>query len=719
MAAPSRRLTLPLRIACIVAIALAAEIFLFNVNFWTTLGNDPVVLTDDATVIDSADDALEFTDLDTPVSNIRITFADDQADQPVYANYSITDDGTSEAYDLPAVEMLPSNSTSCTQNLHAYGNLTSLRITFPQSSAYNEDSGEQLQQNSYPLTIESIELDTVRPFSFNLLRFALLAGILLLLYALRPKSALHRLPALDTGRMARGARGTALALALGLVCVGVLSHANWVSIATPFYNADDWDGSAPVTLIQQDWYWDYGNSEYDELAHSLAQGSLSLDLSVPDWLSQVDDPYDPGIRDQMGAQTGEWAMGDAAYYDGSYYVYFGIVPELLCYLPFYLITGCDLPNALAVLVGALLFTVGLFALLRACVRRWFPRTSLGVFLLVYAGVFACSGLLFGLSRPTLYQVPFAFARAFVVWGLFLWLRGLEATGNRSRIAFVAGGSLCMALVAGCRPQFLLFALFAIPLAIALWRRGKGNRAAPLCAIAVPFALVALGLMWYNAVRFGSPFDFGASRNLAGNNMTLRGNDPARLVDGLFAYFIQPAQATTSFPFLQVADASTTYEGMTIIEPMAGGVLACQPFLWTALAAAGTRRRRPLLFWTVAALAAAAVVLCCFDIQASGILGRYYQDFSLFLAFAAALATLSWFGSPTADSPTGPDKPDAMVAPAREQSLPLKLLYAATAATMAYFLLVFFLSFDNSACNTMAGSDPATWEYLRQTFCWWL
>lgn len=29
-------------------------------------------------------------------------------------------------------------------------------------------------------------------------------------------------------------------------------------------------------------------------------------------------------------------------------------------------------------------------------------------------------------------------------------------------------------------------------------------------------------MWYNAARFGSPFDFGANYNLTSNDMTRRG-----------------------------------------------------------------------------------------------------------------------------------------------------------------------------------------------------
>ena len=85
----------------------------------------------------------------------------------------------------------------------------------------------------------------------------------------------------------------------------------------------------------------------------------------------------------------------------------------------------------------------------------------------------------------------------------------------------------MALVAGCRPQMVLFAALALPI---LWPRyitekrlcsragAQGKRA----AFILPVVLVAVGLMWYNAARFGSPFDFGANYNLTSNDMTRRG-----------------------------------------------------------------------------------------------------------------------------------------------------------------------------------------------------
>lgn len=55
-------------------------------------------------------------------------------------------------------------------------------------------------------------------------------------------------------------------------------------------------------------------------------------------LLQMDNPYDPQARVDLGVDY-RW---DTAYYHGHYYMYFGVVPVFLLFLPFRLITGMSL-----------------------------------------------------------------------------------------------------------------------------------------------------------------------------------------------------------------------------------------------------------------------------------------------------------------------------------------------------------------------------------------
>ena len=58
------------------------------------------------------------------------------------------------------------------------------------------------------------------------------------------------------------------------------------------------------------------------------------------------------------SEAGEWYNWDHAYYKGKYYVYFGVVPAILFYLPYYVITGTHLHNHVLIFFLSLFFTAG-------------------------------------------------------------------------------------------------------------------------------------------------------------------------------------------------------------------------------------------------------------------------------------------------------------------------------------------------------------------------
>ena len=158
--------------------------------------------------------------------------------------------------------------------------------------------------------------------------------------------------------------------------------------------------------------------QYAELAKSFTQGKLYLNAEPPSYLQSMDDPYDKGSRDEMQKQTGESYLFDVAYYQGHYYVYFGVVPVLLFYLPFYICTGANFPTAIGVLIMGILFILGLTVLLDRFARYHFKRVSLGLFLLLQIPLVMCSSILYLCKFPTFYSLPIVCAIAFAVWGLY-------------------------------------------------------------------------------------------------------------------------------------------------------------------------------------------------------------------------------------------------------------------------------------------------------------
>ena len=632
-------------VVVLVLIALLLETFLFNINYFRTAGysttnlNNRLTLTqttDEQYRITEANHVIEFTNLNSEVHNLWLNFDYRQAAQQLTVKIQFTDDAHQTYFDtteytigVPGVEV----NTLCDEsefiNLNTTGLVKNLKITI---------TGEDI---SYPVILSDVAINAREPFHFNMTRFLLTLGVLALIYIFRPKSVIYRIHIVKDPGKSKAAIICAVAVEIVLLSSYFFMGSNLVGIATSTYNSGSWDGSSIVNSYPVG---GKNSQQYAELARAMAKGQLYLDETPPEWLQNMDDPYDKGARDELQKETGEEYLFDVAYHDGKYYVYFGVVPVLLFYLPCYLTTGADFPTAMGVLFAVIMFVLGCSALLDRFARYHFKRVSLGLYLLLQIPLVMCCGILYLLKFPTFYSLPISLALAFSVWGLYLWMRG---RASEKPCGWYLGGSLCMALVAGCRPQLLVISLVAFPL---FWRAYITKRkiltrrgAIEFACLIAPYLVVAAGIMLYNRARFGGFTDFGANYNLTVNDMTKRGWNIGRLAPALFAYLLQPATVTGVFPFVQAAQFDTTYLGQTIKEVTFGGVLVCLPVLWVLpfakriLALRFRTRSTRTIAGVIIALLTGGVILTIVDAEMAGILQRYFADFSfLFLASAVLL-----------------------------------------------------------------------------------
>ncbi len=633
----------------ILALALGAEVFLFNINFYRTLGYEPVDLTSQLHLpktdeglyrLTMEDHVMDFRDLNCEVHNLYLDFDPEQPAQNLPVKIQFTDeahltffDSTDYTEGVPLVDVATNGSQSKFINLNTAGKVGSLRI---------EVMGED---TTYPIYIEQVLINVPRPFYFNSTRFLAVLLIISVVYLFRPKSGIYRIDMRENpvrSKVAIVATVAVEAVALSMFC---LYGSNLVGVATSSYNYGAWDGHSIVNTFEVG-----GDNaqQYAELARSMAEGKLYLEEEPPQWLQEMEDPYDKGARDEAQKQSGEPYLFDVAYHDGHYYVYFGVVPVILFYLPFYLLTGANFPTAIGVLAMAIAFMLGCSALLDRFSRYNFKSVSLGLYLLLQVPLVCCCGILYLVKFPTFYSFPIMCGLAFSVWGLYFWMRG--RTSRRPELCYFAG-SLCMALVLGCRPQLVLLSCLAFPL---FWRpfiteghiRTREGMRQFACLVA-PYLLVGLAIMGYNAARFGSPFNFGANYNLTVNDMTKRGWQIGRLAPALFAYFLQPPCADGVFPFLVAEPFATTYMGQTVKEATFGGIFACLPVLWLLpfaprlLRFRRTSRRTRTVFGVICVLLASGVIIALLDAEMAGILQRYYADFSfMFLAAVVLLVFIA-------------------------------------------------------------------------------
>lgn len=628
----------------IIAIALFLETFVFNYSHFASSGQNFISLnnrltlqqtTDEQFKLTESDHVMVFNNLNTEVNSVRIDFDSSQPAQSLQVKIQFTDEAHQTYFDttdytvgIPVVTVVTNSDASEYINLNTTGLTDNLRI---------EVTGEKV---NYPIKIHGVYLNQQHPFVFNGTRFALTLFVLALIAIFRPKSPIYRYYLAEHPVKSKVAIVAAVFIQVYLIATFLFFGSNLVGVATQNYNSGSWNPNSIVTSYDVSG----GSSlQYAELAKAMAHGQLYLEVDPPQWLKDMSDPYDKGARDELQKQVGGTYLNDVAYYEGHYYVYFGVVPVFMFYLPFYVLTGANFPTAIGVLIACIAFVLGCSVLLDRFARYHFKRVSLGLYLLLQIPLVLCCGILYLIKFPTFYSLPIMLGLAFSVWGLYFWMRG---RASERSCGWYLAGSLCMALVVGCRPQLVVLSLLAIPL---FWRlfiterhilTKQGMR--EFACLLAPYFVIAALLMTYNYLRFGSLTDFGANYNLTVNDMTKRGFVAGRIPPAFFTYFLQPPTATGIFPFLQAAPFETTYMGQTIKEVTFGGIFACLPVLWVLPFAVRIlklriqQRSTRTIAGVILVLLASGFLVALMDAEVAGLLQRYYADFSFMFLTAAVL-----------------------------------------------------------------------------------
>lgn len=471
---------------------------------------------------------------------------------------------------------------------------------------------------------DSIHANPVIPFEINPWRLLVELAFAAFFVLFRPRSGIYRMR-VDERRVRQNLAIAGYVVAWSAIIVAI------ARFAMP----------KPSGLNTGFMHWvDYG--QYQRLADALIHGHTWLDLKVDPALTTMANPYDYFARRSIAADGTHTFYWDHAYYNGHYYCYFGVVPALLTFVPFQLVTGHWMPTWAAMGVFTTLAVVFGTLLVRRLARDYFPKASLGVVWLVIIGFNVATNLFVYVYSPNFYGMPINCSIAVTLVGLWFWQVSKRPDGTVNPW-LIAAGSLCMALNFGSRPQFMAAWLLAFPL---FWPQITKLRTlfsrkglAPTIAAFVPFALVIPPLLAYNYVRFGSLFDFGQNYNLTGFDMTTRSSSPYTVLPDLFNQWFQQVDTAMRFPFIMQVD--TTMAGPN--EPSIGGYFAIYPLALFALLFVLVRRQlRAHGVWamTVMMMALTAVV-ALFDCYKCGTAMRYYGDFAYLVMLSALFVVLAY------------------------------------------------------------------------------
>jgi tetratricopeptide (TPR) repeat protein len=317
------------------------------------------------------------------------------------------------------------------------------------------------------------------------------------------------------------------------------------------------------------------NSYYNLLVQGFRAGHLSVNREVP---PDLGDPAKMKWEQNYG-------LDDLSYYKGKLYLYFGVTPVLVLFWPYAALTGHYLLHKEAVVI---FFSAGFLAgagLLWSVWRRYFKETGLGVLL---AGTLALGLGNFVpaiLARCDVYEVAVSCGYALTMLALGgIWC---ALHDERRRWRWVAAASLAYGLAVGARPSLLLGAVVLLAPAVQAWREKR--RLWPLLmAAGVPMVLIGVGLMFYNALRFGDPLEFGQRYQLpltAHQQFSLR-----YLWFNFRVGFLEPAHWSGRFPFVDNIVSPAQPAGYYQLVD-AFGILTNIPMVWLALAAPLAWRNR--------------------------------------------------------------------------------------------------------------------------------
>lgn len=358
------------------------------------------------------------------------------------------------------------------------------------------------------------------------------------LFAVRPGSRLNG-PTIQTAGRPQRAAILVLVLLLILLCV------------LPMGLSPIWNGQEP----------DHRN-QYEVMAESILDGHLYLDYGAVDpKLLAMEDPYDAALRKELGV----WYPWDHAFYKGHYYMYFGVVPVFLVFLPYRVLTGLPLTTYHATQLFTAAFIVGVFALFYLLAKKFFPALPCTSWAALAAAVCLMS-VWYAVAAPALYCTAITAALCVEVWSLYCFARAVWGSASvRQAVGFGMLGSFLGALAFGCRPTIALANLLAVPLLLVYVKGKKPDRSllGQIALVALPYFVVAALLMLYNYARFENPFEFGQRYQLTVADQTALGfsltrQELARLARGLWENLFDPPEFSSDFPYLAVSSVLANF-----------------------------------------------------------------------------------------------------------------------------------------------------------------
>jgi hypothetical protein len=375
----------------------------------------------------------------------------------------------------------------------------------------------------------------------------------------------------------------------------------------------------------------------EHLAESFVEGHIDLQYDYWDAkLFQLDNVYDYDER----AEKEVFHQWDHAFYDSHYYMYFGVVPALVVLLPFRMLTGVRLPTFLATALFSSLFIIGMFRLFRLIKKQLFPELPERIRLLL-ATAFSLAGMWYAMDAPTIYCLAITSALCMEIWSMYFYVKAVwTADGQADSIRMAFLGALFGALAFGCRPTIALANLLAIPMFVVYLKKQKLSLRfwVRMLYVISPYVVVGAALMYYNYIRFGTPFEFGQAYQLTIADQTAYGNMADNIswslvIGSLKENYFTVAPLSCNFPYVQFGGAFVNFPvfALSIVGLFVPG-------------ARRALREKKLLALTICLVSMPVIITVMDALWVPWLTERYRMDFYWLMGIATFLVCSAWYSS---------------------------------------------------------------------------
>ncbi len=374
--------------------------------------------------------------------------------------------------------------------------------------------------------------------------------------------------------------------------------------------------------------------QYDRMGDALLQGHLYIDNGdIDPALEAMKNPYDVAERKRLKVSY-HW---DEAYYNHHYYMYFGVVPTIILFIPFKLITGTALLSYQATQIFATLTIIGFFYLFYILSRRFFPKFPFSQYLLL-SSAFSILSIGYSIAAPALYCTAIVSGICMMVWSIICFFKGAWVGPNQEiHTGYLITGALLGALAFGCRPPVAIANILLIAVIRHICQNGRiapEKKKKTVAFVLFPYIIIGILLMLYNYARFDNVFEFGQSYQLTLADQHNYGNFIERfnlkqLLHGLLLNFYAPVPLQDTFPFLQ-------FSGVFLNYPIL--LLSAKIF---AKGIAEILKERKLYFLTCL-LFLVSFFIALLDVYWSPFLSkRYHLDILYLLSIVSFVAIAAW------------------------------------------------------------------------------